>query len=148
MTEIECAYLAGIIDGEGCIGVYFDSGYYLLRLIITSTSVDWLKNLKSSWGDVGNLFIDNKKKKTNHKIKANWVLRGSTAQKILSQVIPYLKIKRTQAEVALQFKSAKNVRDEKTGRFIGTSAEELIRHGEIATTLKALKRESYQGSVN
>ena len=104
MAENDLAYLAGIIDGEGCIDIPKQSKSTVrvprtIRIVITNTSpilIDWLVHK-----------FDGKayeRKKGNYKHRCwsvYWHCRKAEA--LLVEVLPYLKIKREQAELALSF---------------------------------------------
>ena len=143
MTDTDCAYLAGVIDGEGCIGVYRDAGTYKLVLTIVSTSVDWLIDLRSRWHGLGHIHIDKRPVQGNHKVSAQWTLNRADTQKILRKVLPYLGIKRSQAELALQFQALPRKIDKSTGRFTAIPESEKIFQARIADQLKRLKQDSY-----
>ena len=146
MQETDYAYLAGVIDGEGCIGVYRDAKTYKLIMTIASTSVDWLLELRAKWNNLGHIHIEGAK--DNRKPKAQWTMNRADAQKVLPKVLPYLGIKRSQAELALQFKPHKRVIDKSTGRFIAIPESEKITQARIAKQLKRLKQDSFGGAVS
>lgn len=148
MTSTDWAYLAGIIDGEGCIGVYWDksSKTYKLTLAISSTSVEWLIALQEKFG-LGNVHVQKHKAKKNWKLQAHWSLTHSHAQEILRGCLPYLGIKKSQAELALTFKSAQRKTDPMTGRFIPMSPADRYQQEQIAEMLKDIKKQEFVGGV-
>lgn len=101
-----CAYLAGIIDGEGYIGVVPNRGRkrpsYGLRISIASTSMAWLFDLRTRWGSIGS--FHRRCPTPGRKLAATWLINGKVAQHVLSLTLPYLGIKREQALIALDFK--------------------------------------------
>ena len=113
-------YFAGILDGEGSIGIEHLSpcknrkkDYYVCRLTIINTSkilMDWLKeNFKGT--------VDTRKQIEGRKTCYRWHVFGSDLEEILTAVIPFLKIKDQQAQVVLQYrqtvgKTGWNVSDE------------------------------------
>lgn len=100
-TEIslsEVCYLAGIIDGEGSINMALNpkSGrnYYRLLLNVTNNSRELIEWLHWTFGDITH---------TNY-IRYNgkdWTASGKQVQELLKLVLPYLIIKKPQAELAL-----------------------------------------------
>ena len=93
-------YLAGIVDGEGCIGIYKNSGQYMLNLRVTSSDgllMDWLVN---NWG--GNIDIIRDRRPT-HTDCYCWKIRGGKAIKLLHRIYDYLIIKKEQANIAFKF---------------------------------------------
>ncbi len=104
----DAAYIAGILDGEGCISLSKHHCYdknrnttYHLRVRITNTFpgiMDWIA-LKVGYGNI------HKKKKYPEANRESWEwsLSGRRAIAFLNQLYPYLKIKRLQAKVAFKF---------------------------------------------
>ena len=113
-------YLAGILDGEGSIGIEHLSptknrikDYYVCRLCVINTSlvlVNWLKERFKGQ-------INIRKQIANHKICYRWHIFGSDLEAMLKAVIPFLKIKHQQAQLVIQYretvgKTGWNVSDE------------------------------------
>lgn len=105
MNMTEAAYIAGFIDGEGCISVKTgkrDARDYVLRLRIVQTQYDVLFWIKTICG-VGTIY----KRPIDHRhLKPVWELsfNGRDALFVLQQTYPFLKVKRLQAEAAFKFK--------------------------------------------
>ena len=113
LTDTELAYIAGIIDGEGCIlisrSVTIDEHYeievvnYNLRLHIVNTNLDvieWLKN-KLEEGVVS------KRKPKNCLQQYTYHLSGDRVALLCEKLLPYLIIKKEQAINAIEFYRAK-----------------------------------------
>lgn len=106
-TEAEKGYLAGIIDGEGCIGFYRrrngKQGYYVYAMNVTIANSS--PRLERWLGDkFPNRFYRQKQNPTEWTKKEvyRWSLSGSQqVMQFLKEIEPYLVIKRRQAE-ALQ----------------------------------------------
>lgn len=104
VSDTDWSYLAGFIDGEGCISVFSSGkkGRYYPRLSIAQADQVQLYELYELFG-VGRLSFRRKTKANkatgtgitwnvrNH-VQLKWVLEG---------VMPYLRLKRRQAELAL-----------------------------------------------
>ena len=91
-TKEDLIYLAGIIDGEGCVKINRQA-----RCEITNTSkelIDWLYN---TFG--GHTYTT--KQITSRKLQYRWVLRKLEIKKLLPLVLPYLKIKKEEAEQSI-----------------------------------------------
>ena len=109
MTEIEKAYIAGIIDGEGSIMLQrFHTNQYPAPCVsIASTTIELLTWLKDTI--VYGVII--KKKNYNpekHKLSYSFVIKQNNAIKLLEDIYPYLIIesKRKRAEMIItQYKS-------------------------------------------
>lgn len=104
------AYMAGIIDGEGCITFiprarYLERGGLSVRLIITTTDkilVDWLTK------EFGGSISICKKGQIQGKIVRKldyfyWYLSTRKAVEIIKECYPYLTIKKLQADLILEF---------------------------------------------
>ncbi len=109
MTEIEKAYIAGIIDGEGSIMLQrFHTNQYPAPCVsIASTTIELLTWLK---GTIGYGVIIKKKNYNpeKHKLSYSFVIKQNNAIKLLEDIYPYLIIesKRKRAEMIItQYKS-------------------------------------------
>ena len=110
ISEIDLAYAAGIIDGEGCIGIWRDATRtrrrgYCITLRVKVDMVDFVVPtwLKTKFG--GSLRLSHKK--GNRRDQYSWLLTARQARDFLGLVLPYLKTKRTHAEVAIEFQNLK-----------------------------------------
>jgi hypothetical protein len=108
-TEGQIAYLAGIIDGEGCIYIQrrkTKCGWsYFPRFQVTNTNrnlMEWIKNT------FGGLIYDKPRKHINPKWKMQieWFTTRELLDKLLIFIIPYLVIKRKQAEIMIEFRNS------------------------------------------
>lgn len=104
LTDSQIGYLAGIIDGEGYIGMcQTKPNRYLLRVVVTSTSEDLANWIKSTTG-LG---------KINHRKMAHrqrqdvfeWRVFGNDAGVLLSKLSPLLLVKRAQSIVAIRYQN-------------------------------------------
>ena len=104
MNAIEKAYIAGIIDGEGCLTtcMNFSKGYGFIatQLVIGNTDFALLKWLQRTTG-VGSI---SEQKRQNHKWKRSWrwSVSGRQARTILRGVFPFLQTKRRQAALFIE----------------------------------------------
>lgn len=99
------AYLAGIIDGEGCLtigaGRKGNVTNYNAVVVVASTSEKLIKWLQTHFG--GNYY---KSGRANEKWKQAYIwrfLRKADIEKLLLAILPYLIIKREQAIALLEF---------------------------------------------
>lgn len=108
MTEIQKAWLAGFIDGEGCIGVYKQRSEnrvhplaYGVRICAVNTNSEVIEYIKTLVG-CGCAFMYKKPPK-NPKWRPvhRWQSQGETARDVIRQILPYLKVKRAIAELVL-----------------------------------------------
>lgn len=99
------AYIAGILDGEGCITIirqkrksYKLGWQYQLRIIVSNADRWLCYFLKQEFGgSVQECFSP-----TNTKMY-RWYLTSRKALNFLEAVLPYIHIKKSQAEVAIEF---------------------------------------------
>jgi len=111
-TEAKMGWLAGIIDGEGCItmrvykrttGNYWRS---CALIVITNTSKIMLEEIHQILSSlrVGHFFREDSRKTVTKKRIFSLRIDGlKRCQKFLPLIIPYLIAKRPQAEVLLRF---------------------------------------------
>jgi hypothetical protein len=105
----EVAYTAGFFDGEGCVSIarYLKRGrpYHCLAIIFTNTDFQVLEWLHRRWG--GYL------SKPTH-LDPRWRpcrnlrLSAGPALPLLRAMLPYLIVKKSQVEIALEFIDAKS----------------------------------------
>ena len=114
-TETELAYAAGIIDGEGCIGIWkyrqprCQHGYtYALRVTVTMTEPEVPTWLFETFGGCLN---DYPPEREEWKRKYIWAISTKQARPFLGTILPYLKEKVEQAEIAIEFQSTKKMGD-------------------------------------
>jgi len=105
MSKLTASYLAGLIDGEGCLdfrirkdrpkyGVYYSSR---LRVTLTDKNlIEWLKD--SFGGSLGTRIFEN----PNWNTAYTWSLSGIKLKPFLIKIQPYLKLKRTQSIILLK----------------------------------------------
>lgn len=110
------------MDGEGCIHIrrQWDKRYkgcfkYTLTISVTSTD-EWLPRwLQFAWG--GSVSC-NDRTKTNPTWKPayQWCVASRKALTFLMTVIPYLKLKKAQAEIAIAFQERQKVGGRRTAK--------------------------------
>ncbi len=110
MKKTDLAYYTGIIDGEGAIGIckHRDTDCrrgYRFQLSVQVTSLDeWLlQSLKIAF--CGN--ITRSKYGFAKKTSWHWMIHCKQALEFLKAILPYLRLKRYQAEIAIKFQEAK-----------------------------------------
>jgi len=110
----ELAYYAGLFDGEGCIHIariHTKKRHLTYQLVcrVSMYSLSVLEDLKSQFG--GSIYCEKNHPISNkYGLLWSWSLFSIGAKNFLSQVQPYLRIKRPQCELALQFQEAKSNR--------------------------------------
>lgn len=104
-SELECAYTAGLIDGEGCIRIQKNHG---LTLCVSNTSLDMLQWLRDVWG--GRIYV-NRHKYVNSKPFFQWQVHGKPAVAVIRQICPYMIVKIKQADKAIEFEALIGVKN-------------------------------------
>lgn len=101
-------YYAGLIDGEGylflCVGSRVKSKIYI-RAGIKVAMVDGagiLERAKELWGGY---LKERRARSVRHRNTKEWIIDGSNLDKLLPQIIPYLRLKKQQAEILVEFRS-------------------------------------------
>jgi len=106
MTNKEqLAYLAGLVDGEGCLSCNRAGGKCIsptLQVANTNRTVlEWCRLL------FGGSIFRLAKQKAIHKQAYTWSSCGKNAIAIVQELLPHLKIKKKQAKVFIQFEMKK-----------------------------------------
>ena len=150
-SPIEWAYLAGIIDGEGCVDAieskprtrYNVSPCFRIRLCVTNTSerlIVWIHDHFS--GQINLHHWPGQYKSTKNCWRVIWT--GGTAEKILRGCLPYMIVKKHQAELAFKLRAMVGEYSPKNRRIAGRAAklsdEVLSERRAVITALKAAKK--------
>lgn len=108
MREIDLAWLAGIIDGEGSIFIMKQKRKdrerdtnYILRVSVDSTDPFMATECLKIAGGVKIQQSSDKRPNCSDRLK--WQINGSQASRLLSELLPYLRVKFHQATLAIDF---------------------------------------------
>ncbi len=125
------AYTAGIVDGEGCIMIGKSQkrktkvAYHQLQIWVTNTNLWLCEWLKMQYG--GSLTMD-KRGLSNNNLGTNtihrWFLTGDAALKFIRMILPYLYLKKPQAELAINFQ------ENRRGKGNLTEEQKLLREAD------------------
>ena len=108
--KTDWSYLAGLFDGEGCFSIagqwkYRPSGkYFHMNLLVSvyNTNLAVMKWLIEKFGGV--YYVHHPSKKPEHKTGYSWHPKGAKNKELLLLgMLPYMIIKREQAEIALEY---------------------------------------------
>lgn len=114
MSKMVASYLAGIIDGEGYIGILkvkrgnksvwgsTQQHYYTPVLKVAMVEKDFIWWLKESFGG----WTETRKPHHNARESYCWTLKSGRVTDFLKHVAPYLRIKKEQAETVFKFSRA------------------------------------------
>ena len=99
LPPAERAYVAGLIDGEGCITVSQSKGYYSARLDVgmAEPALTLLNQLHETFG--GSL-RQNRRETAKWAAAFRWTLMGKKAAAFFICIGPYLRLKQEQARLA------------------------------------------------
>jgi len=134
----ERAYLAGLVDGEGYIGIV-DGGRHRplgrgfgIRLTITNTNFLLLEKLNEIWGG----WIVSQVGLLGHKPSAKLMFSARKAAVVLKEIQPFLIAKREHCKLALRFQKTMN---NHYGR-VGIPQDVLAERIEMARQMKQLNK--------
>jgi hypothetical protein len=131
ITAAELGYLAGFFDGEGCIDGNRRGAAWGLRVSASNTDERPLRRLQSVFG--GSIYS---KRQGDRRSCSVWQASGRKAARFLEVLLPYLVVKRAQAEAGLRLY---DLRGPQGGRWNGHGdyAAQFVVVGE----LRRLKKE-------
>lgn len=116
-TRLDCAYAAGIFDGEGCCGISkarhrrrdgsWGGPYYEAFLVVSTSERPLAEWLQQRWGGA----INRRRQGVRAVLQETkpqyvWTLGPSAAEGFLLDVLPYLRIKLAQADNVIGLREA------------------------------------------
>jgi hypothetical protein len=106
LTPQDLGWLAGILEGEGCIGVNKDPRAgrtgYSLKVSVHNTDLLIVEVFRAAFA--GSMWRHKGEQRKGNKPMFMWYVSGLRAGEILELLLPYMKgSKRTQAEVAILY---------------------------------------------
>jgi len=113
-NALKLAYVAGWMDGEGSIYISkiknVRSGNYLYVLGVSTSNtdkeiIDWFEKEFGAYRTALGYKI---RKHPNHQLAYQWFSSSKTACEFLKILVPYLKIKKKQAKLAIAFQEKKS----------------------------------------
>lgn len=138
MLSIE--YIAGLFDGEGSIGLYSNGGtgfgvrVQTVQNLSALTQPVW-EELKDTYG--GGISVV---PSTSGRMKMNWAVSGESAVLFLEKLLPYLILKRPQAELICEWYRSRPPRQrDSQGRILARSGEEKTESLRVARLLREMK---------
>ena len=98
MNEVEKAYIAGIVDGEGTLGLWrhHKNETHTPNVTVANNDLALLQWIRSK---VGGVIVTKKKRQAHHRDSYAWSIRQDRAIDFLNEIKMYLIVKRPQAEL-------------------------------------------------
>lgn len=120
ISETDRAYLAGILDGEGCIRLANRGKYVTPSVQVANTKYELMLWLQERYG--GSIYQLKDSRDSNRKQSWSWNIAGQKALTVIRDARPYLVLKTEQADIVLETKRHCAVRDE-SGRLVATMTD-------------------------
>ena len=144
--EIETAYWAGFFDGEGSVMItktFSKDGFhknptYQFQAGVATTDKKSMQDLKLFAG-VGWL-VERRYKKLNQRNSYYWGCKGDKAVIFLQKILPYLRLKKPQALVGIEFQTGKNQPNKSGGKLRPLNPEEIKYRESMRTKIMKLNR--------
>ena len=148
-TAVDLAYAAGIMDGEGTIGVTelspgYESGNRKRRRKSPSfrdyIAVVMSDPLVPMWlsSTFGGAVYEYPPRKPNHKPTYHWRLSGQKAAEFCGLLLPYLRLKHEQAKLVIAFRGQLNAAP--NPRAHGLSEESIEERREVVAKVHRLNQ--------
>ena len=118
--DTNLAYVAGLIDGEGCVHLDTPRRTYRARVSVgmTEPALPLLQQLRTEWG--GTLY-QLRPATARWAAAWTWHLTGGPAAALLTAIRPYLRIKGAQADAAMEVERIRSSLDRRAnGQFAWT----------------------------
>lgn len=139
-TDVERAYLAGLLDGEGTILIATSAARanretrtHALQVTVSNTHMATMERLHARWG--GSLSIRHFSSRMSTRPIAVLRWNSISAANLLREIFPFMEIKRGQAEAALTFADELALRPKRTS---AVTREEWYRREELRLRIKLL----------
>ena len=140
--DLTLAYLAGVIDSDGYITVHRSTRrsvvYYAARIGITGTRREPHDIAASLWGGT---VSQHTPRNSRHRLQYQWSRTGDAAVPIIEAVRPFLRVKRAQADIALEVQEhVVDARAEDPFPWFGPDYDCRVRLAELRTDVVAAMR--------
>jgi hypothetical protein len=132
-------YMAGIIDGEGSIVIHPQKGgdSYKLDIVVPNTSIELIKWILGNFGGRFTTLYPENSHGFNRKPLHRWRLSGmKNRETFLLGILPYLVIKKKQAQLALDYCRLGYGKTEERKELAATCS--LLNRGDLSLTTNTL----------
>lgn len=145
ITELDKAYLAGVIDSDGCIRLERTQPKnrknlsYCPRILVTQTRREVCEWIGEIFG--GPMMTNRRGKTDNSNSLYTWRVSGTKAIEMCKLLEPYLKIKAPRARVLIEYEETLfDNRDREEGTFLKIPKKILDKKERLYQKLKKLNR--------
>lgn len=107
LSPTECAYIAGIVDGEGCINFNAFDNAPVPQLQIANTDERLITYLREKLATLNVYYWKKPQTETQKIVYHMCVANCASIQALLEQIVPYMVIKKERAELMMQFTSSR-----------------------------------------
>lgn len=123
LKKTDLAYIAGLIDGEGCLSANRKKDCIATNLSVVNTNRPVIEFLQRYCG--GGIY---RRHPLGRRVVWTWWLSSNPATQLLRQLLPYLQIKREQAQWFIELSELKAIRRgiENGGRYAPERQDELL----------------------
>lgn len=104
LSPTDAAYIAGFLDGEGCISIYRRKNSYAAKVSFTNTYLPVIEHIGTLIG-AGSYKSKSRASSVRHKVAYDMVVNSDFAANLLKQLLPYLIIKKEQARLAIDMQT-------------------------------------------
>ena len=106
LSEVEKSWIAGFIDGEGCINLSPTRNIFQVRVMIVNANLEvleWIKSIYGGW------IYHREPRFIGWKPCHQYTVCSRKAMKLLKDVGKYLKVKQKQYKIALDYEKTINL---------------------------------------
>ena len=132
LSSIEAAYIAGIVDGEGSIGIAYTTNRFTLQVSAHNTHEELMDWLADKWDS--NKYLHQYRDECWKPIYSV-TLSGKRAKELLIAIAPYMIAKRDRAQLVLTFPIGGE-----EGKPRKLSDEDALQQATIYIQMKALNK--------
>ncbi len=146
LSETEKAYIAGMIDADGCVGIAKNKGRWVrfeynfnVRVVVANSNLELIFKLRDIIGAGTSAVRESK----NPKWRAvhHYQITGLKAQALLKEVVPYMIVKRERSKELLKFPFPPNKKGKMVGGdYQGRTKEMYIKQFELFEKLRKLNK--------
>jgi hypothetical protein len=137
MKKVDIAYLAGTIDSDGCISIqkYNNCNSYRSYLTVIQRDLPLIEYLYSTFG--GSVNVVSTKRGLGRDFYFRWLVADSRAIKIFKMCLPYLKLKKQQAFLAIELTKVKT-KKYRTGRYSSYTEQSIKLQKSIYDSIRSI----------